>query len=112
VIDLSEKARNKKLAASDLQEGTFTITNAGNIGGLLATPIINYPEVAIMGMHQMKKRPVVIGNEIKIRDVMYLSISLDHRVVDGAVAARFMNRVVALLQDPKLLMMELMGDQF
>lgn len=112
VIDLSEKARNKKLAASDLQEGTFTITNAGNIGGLLATPIINYPEVAIMGMHQMKKRPVVIGNEIKIRDVMYLSISLDHRVVDGAVAARFMNRVVALLQDPKLLMMELMGDSF
>jgi pyruvate dehydrogenase E2 component (dihydrolipoamide acetyltransferase) len=112
VIDLSEKARNKKLSASDLQEGTFTITNAGNIGGLLATPIINYPEVAIMGMHQMKKRPVVIGNEIKIRDVMYLSISLDHRVVDGAVAARFMNRVVALLQDPKILMMELMGDQF
>jgi len=112
VLELSEKARNKKLTASDLQEGTFTITNAGNIGGLLATPIINYPEVAIMGMHQMKKRPVVIGNEIKIRDIMYLSISLDHRVVDGAVAARFMNRVVSLLQDPKLLMMELMGEQF
>lgn len=112
VVELSEKARNKKLSPADLQEGTFTITNAGNIGGLLATPVINYPEVAIMGIHQMKKRPVVIGNEIKIRDIMYLSVSLDHRVVDGAVAARFMNRVVALLQDPKMLMMELMGDSF
>lgn len=112
VIALSDKARHKKLASSDLQEGTFTITNAGNIGGLLATPVINYPEVAIMGVHQMKKRPVVIGNEIKIRDIMYLSVSLDHRVVDGAVAARFMNRVVGLLQDPKMLMMEQLGDSF
>jgi pyruvate dehydrogenase E2 component (dihydrolipoamide acetyltransferase) len=112
VVELAEKARSKKLSTADLQEGTFTITNAGNIGGLLATPVINYPEVAIMGIHQMKKRPVVIGNEIKIRDIMYLSISLDHRVVDGAVAARFMNRVVALLQDPKMLMMELMGEGF
>lgn len=109
---LAAKARDKKLAPADLQEGTFTITNAGNIGGLLATPVINYPEVAIMGVHQMKKRPVVIGNEIKIRDIMYLSVSLDHRVVDGAVAARFMNRVVALLQDPKMLLMELMGPNF
>lgn len=112
VVQLSQKARDKKLAPSDLQEGTFTITNAGNIGGLLATPVINYPEVAIMGVHQMKKRPVVIGNEIKIRDIMYLSISLDHRVVDGAVAARFMNRVVGMLQDPKMLMMEMMGGAF
>jgi pyruvate dehydrogenase E2 component (dihydrolipoamide acetyltransferase) len=112
VVDLSEKARHKKLAPTDLHEGTFTITNAGNIGGLLATPIINYPEVAIMGMHQMKRRPVVVGDDIKIRDIMYLSLSLDHRVVDGAVAARFMNRVVGLLQDPKLLLMELMGEGF
>ncbi len=112
IVQLSQKARDKKLATSDLQEGTFTITNAGTIGGLLATPIINYPEVAIMGVHQIKKRPVVIGSEIKIRDIMYLSVSLDHRVVDGAVAARFMNRVVGLLQDPKTLLMELMGEGF
>ncbi len=112
VTELGQKARDKKLAPADLHEGTFTITNAGNIGGLLATPIINYPEVAIMGVHQIKRRPVVIGNEIKIREIMYLSISLDHRVVDGAVAARFMNRVVGLLQDPKMLMMELMGSSF
>lgn len=113
ISELSQKARDKKLAPADLHEGTFTITNAGNIGGLLATPVINYPEVAIMGIHQIKKRPVVFGtSEIKIRDIMYISLSLDHRVVDGAVAARFMNRVVGLLQDPKVLMMELMGAQF
>ncbi len=112
ISDLAQRARDKKLTPADFQEGTFTITNAGNIGGLLATPVINYPEVAIMGVHQMKKRPVVIGNEIKIRDIMYLSVSLDHRVVDGAVAARFMNRVVGLLQDPKVMLMELLGADF
>ena len=113
IAQLSQKAKDKKLASADLQEGTFTITNAGNIGGLFATPIINYPEVAIMGVHQIKKRPVVMADDqIRVREIMYLSISLDHRVVDGAVAARFMNRVVALLQDPKMLMMELMGPMF
>jgi pyruvate dehydrogenase E2 component (dihydrolipoamide acetyltransferase) len=110
--ELAQKARDKKLAPADLQEGTFTITNAGNIGGLLATPVINYPEVAILGIHQMKRRPMVIGDEIRIRDVMYLSVSLDHRVVDGAVAARFMNRVVGLLQEPKKLLMEMLGEGF
>ncbi|NUM88553.1 MAG: 2-oxo acid dehydrogenase subunit E2, partial [Bdellovibrionales bacterium] len=112
IADLAQRARDKKLTPADFQEGTFTITNAGNIGGLLATPVINYPEVAIMGVHQMKKRPVVVGNEIRIRDIMYLSVSLDHRVVDGAVSARFMNRVVGLLQDPKVLLMELLGADF
>lgn len=112
IVDLGQKARDKKLAVSDLQEGTFTISNAGNIGGLFAPPIINYPEVAIMGVHQIKKRPMVVDGEIKIRDMIHLSLSLDHRVVDGAVAARFMNRVVGMLQDPKMLMMEMMGSAF
>lgn len=112
INELGAKARDRKLTMDDLKEGTFTISNAGTIGGLFAPPIINYPEVAIMGVHQIKKRPMVIGNEIKIRDVIYLSLSLDHRVVDGAVAARFMNRVVGLLQDPKMLMMEMMGEAF
>lgn len=112
INELGQRARDRKLTMDDLKEGTFTISNAGTIGGLFAPPIINYPEVAIMGVHQIKKRPMVIGDEIKIRDVIYLSLSLDHRVVDGAVAARFMNRVVGLLQDPKMLMMEMMGDQF
>jgi pyruvate dehydrogenase E2 component (dihydrolipoamide acetyltransferase) len=112
IVELGEKARHKKLAITDLQEGTFTISNAGTIGGLFAPPIINYPEVAIMGVHQMRKRPMVVDGEIKIRDIMYLSMSLDHRVVDGAVAARFMNRVVGMLSDPKMLMMEMMGAGF
>lgn len=112
INELGQKARDRKLAITDLQDGTFTISNAGNIGGLFAPPIINYPEVAIMGVHQIKKRPMVIGDEIKIRDMIHLSLSLDHRVVDGAVAARFMNRVVGLLQDPKMLLMEMMGPAF
>jgi pyruvate dehydrogenase E2 component (dihydrolipoamide acetyltransferase) len=113
ITDLAGRARDKKLTTEDFKDGTFTITNAGNIGGLLATPIINYPEVAIMGIHQIKKRPVVMdGDKIVIRDIMYLSISLDHRVVDGAVAARFMNRMVELVQDPKMLLMEFLGDAF
>jgi pyruvate dehydrogenase E2 component (dihydrolipoamide acetyltransferase) len=113
VAALAGKARDKKLSTHELQEGTFTITNAGNIGGLLATPVINYPEVAILGMHQMKRRPVVMANDkIEIRDIMYLSISLDHRVVDGAVAARFMNRLVGMLQNPKLMLAEIMGPSF
>jgi pyruvate dehydrogenase E2 component (dihydrolipoamide acetyltransferase) len=112
INELGAKARDKKLTMDDLKEGTFTISNAGTIGGLFAPPIINYPEVAIMGVHQIKKRPMVIDNEIKIRDVIYLSLSLDHRVVDGAVAARFMNRVVGLLQNPNMLMVEMMGSGF
>jgi pyruvate dehydrogenase E2 component (dihydrolipoamide acetyltransferase) len=112
IVELGEKARQKKLQLADLQGGTFTISNAGNIGGLFAPPIINYPEVAIMGVHQMRKRPMVVDGEIKIRDVIHLSLSLDHRVVDGAVAARFMNRVVGMLSDPKMLLMEMMGQGF
>jgi pyruvate dehydrogenase E2 component (dihydrolipoamide acetyltransferase) len=112
INELGAKARDRKLTMDDLKEGTFTISNAGTIGGLFAPPIINYPEVAIMGVHQIKKRPMVINDEIKIRDVIYLSMSLDHRVVDGAVAARFMNRVVGLLQDPKMLLVEMMGEGF
>lgn len=112
INELGAKARDKKLTMDDLKDGTFTISNAGTIGGLFAPPIINYPEVAIMGVHQIKKRPMVVDGEIKIRDVIYLSLSLDHRVVDGAVAARFMNRVVGLLQNPNMLMMEMMGSAF
>ncbi len=112
INELGAKARDRKLTMDDLKGSTFTISNAGTIGGLFAPPIINYPEVAIMGVHQIKKRPMVIGDEIKIRDVIYLSMSLDHRVVDGAVAARFMNRVVSLLQDPKMLLVEMMGESF
>jgi pyruvate dehydrogenase E2 component (dihydrolipoamide acetyltransferase) len=94
-------ARNGKSKLEDLQGGTFTITNAGNIGGLFATPVINFPEVAILGVHKIAKTPRVVGDRIEVRDVMYLSISIDHRINDGALGARFMNDVKVLLEDPK-----------
>lgn len=103
---LGEGARTGTLGVEDLQGGTFTITNAGTIGGLLATPILNYPEVAILGVHKIKKRPVIKDGQIVARDIMYLSLSLDHRAVDGADAARFMNDVVKYLEDPQLFMLE------
>jgi len=103
---LGESTRQGKLSPEDLQGSTFTITSAGHIGGLLATPILNYPEVAIMGVHKIVKRPVVKNDEIVIGHVMYLSLSLDHRVVDGADAARFMNDVVRPLEQPELFILE------
>lgn len=105
--DLAEKARSRKLALDDLQGGTFTITNAGNIGGLLATPVINWPEVAIMGVHKISKRPIVKNDQIIIADTIWLSVAVDHRVVDGAMAARFMNVVIEYLSNPKKMMLEM-----
>jgi len=99
---LSADARSGRSAADDLQGGTITVTSTGNIGGLLATPIINHPEVAILGVPAIRKRPVVRGEEIVIRDMVNLSLSLDHRIVDGAPAAQFTRDLVALLEDPKL----------
>lgn len=99
--DLGKRSNDNKLTAKDFKDGTFTITNAGKIGGLFATPIINYPEVAILGVHEIRKRPVVIENKIEIRDIMYLSVSIDHRVVDGATGILFLNEVGKELQNPK-----------
>lgn len=103
---LATAAREQKASLEDLRGGTFTITNAGNIGGLFATPIINHPEVAILGVHKIAERPVVRDGRIEVGQIMYLSISIDHRVVDGADGARFMNEVVRLLQSPALLFLE------
>ncbi len=97
---LSDKVRSGKAAIEDLRGGTFTLTNAGSIGGVFATPIINHPEVAILGVNAIRKRPVVKDDQIVIREMMYLSLSVDHRVVDGADAARFMNRLVFFLSEP------------
>lgn len=97
---LAERARTGKSSLEDLKDGTFTITNAGTIGGVFATPVIHHPEVAILGVNAIRKRPVVIEDRIVIREMMFLSISIDHRVVDGADAARFMNRLVYFLSGP------------
>ena len=106
IATLSEKAHAGQLALNEVQGSTFTITNVGGIGGVFATPIINYPEVAILGLHKITKRSVVKDNQITIRDMTYLSLSFDHRVLDGAMAARFVNTIKQYLEDPKLLLLE------
>jgi pyruvate dehydrogenase E2 component (dihydrolipoamide acetyltransferase) len=103
---LSEKARKRTIDLADLKGGTFTITNYGSIGGIFGTPIINYPEVAILGVGKIKNMPVVREGNIEVRKILFLSLSFDHRVVDGAEAARFLNAVIARLEDPNLLLLE------
>jgi 2-oxoglutarate dehydrogenase E2 component (dihydrolipoamide succinyltransferase)/2-oxoisovalerate dehydrogenase E2 component (dihydrolipoyl transacylase) len=93
VADLAERARTKKLAPEEVQGGTFTITNHGGFGSLLSTPIINQPQIAILGVGAVQKRAVVINDAIAIRTMCYLSLSFDHRVIDGATADRFMSKV-------------------
>ncbi len=99
INDLGERARNKKLTPEDVKDGTFTITNPGQFGGLIGTPIINQPQVAIMGMGGIKKRAVVIDDAIAIRPMIILSLSFDHRVIDGATADQFMVEVQKELEN-------------
>lgn len=107
LTDLAERTRNGKARPDELKGSTFSITNAGNIGGILATPIINFPEVGILGVHRIVKRPGVLetpeGDKIEVRQYMNLSISVDHRIVDGATAARFLVHMKRLLENPGLL---------
>lgn len=104
--ELSEKARTRKIDLADLKGGTFTITNYGSVRGIFGTPIINHPEVAILGVGRLQEKPVVRGEKIEIRKMLPLSLSFDHRVVDGAEAARFLSTVIAYLEDPGLLLLE------
>ena len=104
---LSGAVRDGSLKQEDLGGSTFTITSLGKDGGIFATPIINYPEVAILGVHKVSKKPVVIDDEIKIRHMMNLSLSFDHRLIDGHVGAAFAYAVIRLLEDPDRLMMEM-----
>jgi len=103
---LAEKARNRTIDLADLKGGTFTITNYGALGGIYGTPIINHPEVAILGTGKIKDMPVVMDGKIEIRKILFLALSFDHRVVDGAEAARFLNTVIARLEDPDLILLE------
>ena len=96
----AEKARAGKLSLEDLQGGNFTVTNGGVYGSLLSTPILNPPQVGILGMHKIEKRAVVVDDEIVIRPMMYLALSYDHRIVDGKEAVSFLVRVKELLEDP------------
>jgi pyruvate dehydrogenase E2 component (dihydrolipoamide acetyltransferase) len=107
LAEKSDAARAGSLKSDDLKGSTFTITSLGKTGGLLATPIINYPEVAIMGVHKIERRPVVDGEgDIVARWRMNLSFSFDHRVIDGAIGAEFAHAIIRYLEDPKLLLLE------
>ena len=106
LTQLAEKARNRTIDLADLKGGTFTLTNYGALGGIYGTPIINHPEVAILGVGKIKDMPVVREEKIKIRKILHLALSFDHRVVDGGEAARFLNTVIARLEDPDLILLE------
>lgn len=106
--DQIERGKAGKLAPDELKGSTFSISNLGSIGGLFFNPVINHPEAAILGVGSTQERPVVRNGEIVIRSMMYLSLSFDHRLIDGALAARFLARVVELLSNPDQLMMEAM----
>ncbi|MCX7830412.1 MAG: 2-oxo acid dehydrogenase subunit E2 [Acidobacteria bacterium] len=102
--ELAQKAKERKLTLDDLKGGTCTLTNIGPLGGVFATPIIHQPELSIVGFHTIKDRAWVVDGEIKIRKIMYVSISFDHKYIDGAEAARFMSRLVNYLEKPYLIM--------
>jgi len=103
---LADAARTNRLTPQDISGGTFTITSLGALGGILATPIINWPEVAIVGIHRIEKRPVVHGEQVVVRDMMYLTCSFDHRAIDGHIGAAFVESLKEFLEHPALLFVE------
>ena len=107
ITQLGEKARDGKIVIEDLQGGTFTITNGGIYGSMLSTPILNPPQSAVLGMHNIVERPVVINKKIEIRPIMYLALSYDHRIIDGKEAVSFLKIVKDCLEDPRRLFLNL-----
>ena len=107
VKTISEKARDGKLSIEDLQGGTFTISNGGVYGSMLSTPILNLPQSAVLGMHNIVERPVVINGDIKIRPIMYLALSYDHRIIDGKESVSFLKTIKENLEDPRRLFLEI-----
>ena len=107
IKDISEKARDGKLTIEDLQGGTFTISNGGVYGSMLSTPILNLPQSGVLGMHNIVDRPVVVDGEIKIRPIMYLALSYDHRIIDGKESVSFLKMVKENLEDPRRLFLDL-----
>jgi pyruvate dehydrogenase E2 component (dihydrolipoamide acetyltransferase) len=106
ITALSEKAKARKLTLEEMKDGTFTLTNYGSIGGMFATPVINYPQVGILGIGRIVQKPIVKNNQIVIGNVLPLSLSVDHRIVDGGEASRFVNSILEYLSDPVMMMME------
>lgn len=106
IIELSVKAKKGALTMSDMKGGTFTVSNGGTYGSLLSTPIINPPQTGILGLHSIQERPVVINGEIKIRPMMYVALSYDHRLIDGSEAVTFLVKIKQAIEDPQRLLLE------
>jgi 2-oxoglutarate dehydrogenase E2 component (dihydrolipoamide succinyltransferase) len=104
---LGKKAREGALKIEDMQGGTFTISNGGVYGSLMSTPILNAPQSAILGMHKIQERPMVVGGQIVVRPMMYLAVSYDHRIIDGKEAVTFLVRIKEALEDPARLVLDL-----
>ena len=107
IKEISEKAKDGKLTIEDLQGGTFTISNGGVYGSMLSTPILNLPQSGVLGMHNIVDRPMVIENEIKIRPIMYLALSYDHRIIDGKDSVSFLKTIKENLEDPRRLFLDI-----
>jgi 2-oxoglutarate dehydrogenase E2 component (dihydrolipoamide succinyltransferase) len=103
IAEIAKRARDGKLTMDDLSGGTFTITNGGVFGSLVSTPIINFPQVAILGLHKIQERPIAIDGSVEIRPMMYVALSYDHRIIDGQQAVLFLVRIKELMEDPALL---------
>ena len=106
ISDFARRAEDGSLSLADLKGGTFTITNGGVFGSLLSTPILNPPQVAILGLHKIQERPVASSGQVVVRPMMYTALTYDHRIVDGAEAVRFLVRVKALVEDPGALLLD------
>ena len=107
IADLGQKARDGKITIEDLQGGTFTITNGGIYGSMLSTPILNPPQSAVLGMHNIIQRPIAVGGNVEVRPVMYLALSYDHRIIDGKEAVSFLKIVKESLEQPKRLFLNI-----
>ena len=107
IKEISEKAKNGKLTIEDLQGGTFTISNGGVYGSMLSTPILNLPQSGVLGMHNIVDRPIVVDGDIKIRPVMYLALSYDHRIIDGKESVSFLKMIKESLEDPRRLFLDI-----
>jgi len=107
IAELGKKARDGKLSMADMSGGTFTISNGGVYGSLMSSPILNAPQSGVLGMHKIQERPMAVNGEIKIRPMMYLALSYDHRVIDGKEAVTFLVRVKEALEDPQRMLLDL-----
>ena len=107
IVDKAIKARDGKLSLEEMQGGTFTITNGGTYGSMLSTPIINAPQSAILGMHNIVERRVVVDGEIVVRPIMYLALSYDHRIIDGSVSVKFLKMIKEMIEDPARMLLEI-----